>query len=85
MLENIYKYKKNSLLLSGCFLLIVGGIFLFLEDTFYQYVDEQGFLHESLFLPLGVFSFLLGVLILFIWVLILFIAMIRKILQKQHK
>ena len=46
------------------FFLLTGVIFLFLENTFYQYLDEDGFLHESLFLPLGVFAVIIGSLLL---------------------
>nr|WP_281064418.1 DUF3955 domain-containing protein [Isorropodon fossajaponicum symbiont] len=43
------------------FLLLLGSVFLFLENTFYQYIDTQGWLHESMFMPLGAFSLILGV------------------------
>ena len=57
------------MLLSGIFFLLTGFSFLFLENTFYQYLDEDGFLHESLFLPLGVFALIIGFILLFILVL----------------
>lgn len=31
-----------------------------IQNTFYGYVDERGFLHDSLFLPLGVLMFVAG-------------------------
>ncbi|WP_083804809.1 DUF3955 domain-containing protein [Shewanella benthica] len=34
----------------------------------YQYVDEKGFLHESLFMPLDFFSVCLGVIILVVFI-----------------
>ncbi|AQS37453.1 Protein of unknown function (DUF3955) [Shewanella psychrophila] len=57
------KVGKKAVVIS-VFLLLLGGVFLLLENTFYQYVDEKGFLHESLFLPLGVFSLCLGIIII---------------------
>jgi hypothetical protein len=56
-MENIFKSKifRASLLL-----LVLGIVFLCFENIFYQYIDENGVLHESLFMPLGVFSLLLG-------------------------
>jgi len=57
------------MLFSGLFFLLTGVVFLFLENTFYQYLDEDGVLHESLFLPLGVFALIIGSLLLFTLVL----------------
>lgn len=51
---------KNKLLLISTVLLVIGVISLILENTFYQYVDENGLVYESLFLPLGTFSVVLG-------------------------
>ncbi len=55
---------KNSSLLRGLILTFIGIIFLIIENTFYQYLDENLVLHESLFMPLGVFTSILGVLFL---------------------
>lgn len=41
-------------------LLVLGVVSICLENIFYQYLDEDGVLHESFFMPLGVFSLLLG-------------------------
>ncbi len=41
-------------------LLIVGITCILLENIFYQYIDKDGVLHESLFLPLGVVCVLLA-------------------------
>ncbi|MCP4550830.1 MAG: DUF3955 domain-containing protein [Bacteroidetes bacterium] len=60
---------KYKVLFSGLFFLFAGIVFLFLENTFYQYIDVEGFLHESLFLPLGVFSLIIGSLLLFIFII----------------
>ena len=58
-----HKLGIKSIIVSVLFL-VLGGIFLLLEITYYQYVDEQGFLHESLFMPLGFFSVCLGLIIM---------------------
>lgn len=69
------KYKSTSkLLFTGLFFLLLGVTFIFLENMYYQYLDEDGFLHESMFLPLGVFALIFGVLLLFIF-------MVKKILE----
>ena len=54
------------MLFAGLFFLLVGSLFLFLENTFYQYLDEEGFLQESLFLPLGAFAIIIGLTLVFI-------------------
>jgi hypothetical protein len=54
------------MLFLGFFFLLTGVVFLFLENTYYQYLDEDQFLHESLFLPLGVLALIIGSLLLFI-------------------
>jgi len=59
---------KDKTLLTGILLLIIGISFVFFENVFYQYIDENGMLHESLFMPLGALSILLGVLILLIFI-----------------
>ena len=59
---------KYKFLFLGLFFLLVGAAFLFLENTFYQFVDESGLLHESLFLPLWILALILGALLLFIFV-----------------
>ncbi|GJL83728.1 MAG: hypothetical protein DHS20C01_33620 [marine bacterium B5-7] len=41
-------------------LLMIGVISIILENVFYQYVDDNGVLHESFFMPLGVIALLSG-------------------------
>jgi len=62
-MENIFKTKLFRVSL---ILLVLGIGFLCFENIFYQYIDENGVLHESLFMPLGVFSLLLGGIGLFL-------------------
>ncbi|GGO74226.1 DUF3955 domain-containing protein [Bowmanella pacifica] len=53
--------KKSTVwLYIGLAFWLLGGTLLVLEHHFYQYVDVHGVLHESLFMPLGVLSFVLG-------------------------
>ena len=42
---------------------------LFLENSFYQFVDKDGVLHESFFLPLGCLSLIGGLIGLLITVI----------------
>ena len=49
------KVLKISLLL-----LVVGMLCILFENTFYQYISQDGMLYESLFLPLGVIFVLLA-------------------------
>ena len=74
------KYKS---LLLGLFFLFTGVAFLFLENIFYQYLDENGYLHESLFLPLGVLALFLGALLLFYFVAKILIVLVRKLFKKS--
>ncbi|EDM67823.1 hypothetical protein PE36_17700 [Moritella sp. PE36] len=68
----------NKLLLSSIVLFGLGFSFLFLENTFFQYIDEEGVLHESLFLPFGVIGILSAAGVLFIY---LTIVLIRKVFK----
>lgn len=54
------KFGVNKRLILCLALLAIGVVCLVLENQFYQYVDENGYLKESFFLPLGTFSLLLG-------------------------
>jgi len=56
----VRKVLKSKIFLASLFLLVLGVTFLFLENTFYQYLDEDGVLHESFFLPLGCLSLIAG-------------------------
>lgn len=53
-----------SLILFG-----LGVISIIAENTFYQYLDSDGVLHESLFLPLGAISIALGILFLLFFII----------------
>jgi hypothetical protein len=69
------KYRS---LFTGLFLLLIGAIFILLENTFYQYLDEDGFLHESLFMPLGALALISGIILLIYFAAKEIIALVRK-------
>jgi len=56
----------------------MGSAFVWLENTFYQYLDEDGVLHESMFLPLGALFILIGIVMLVFAVAGKIIAAIRQ-------
>tara|TARA_B100000809_G_scaffold77709_1_gene75571 strand:- start:5145 stop:5366 length:222 start_codon:yes stop_codon:yes gene_type:complete len=41
---------------------------MLLENTFYQYLDEEGFFHESLLHPLGSFIIIIDLILVFIFI-----------------
>ncbi len=67
---------KSKILTLSVIFLAVGIICIALENYFYQYVDENGVLHESFFMPLGAIFVMLGIvgltysMLKFIWTLI---------------
>jgi hypothetical protein len=63
------KVLKSRIFLASLFLIALGFTCLFLENTFYQYLDEDGVLHESFFLPFGCLSLITGGLGLLITVI----------------
>ena len=69
------KYRS---LFTGLFLLLIGAIFIFLENTYYQYLDENGVLHESLFMPLGALALISGIILLIYYAAKEIIALVRK-------
>jgi hypothetical protein len=48
---------------TGLLLLAVGVTSLVIQNTFYGYVDADGVIHDSLFLPIGSFSLVLSLLV----------------------
>jgi hypothetical protein len=56
----------NKAITLGLLLTGLGVISLLVENTFYQYIDRNGVLHESLFLPLGIMSIGIGMLVFII-------------------
>ena len=47
------QFLKSKMFWFSFIFLVMGIIFGYLENTFYQYIDENGFLIESFFMPLS--------------------------------
>jgi hypothetical protein len=58
------KYSVNKIFYLSLLLLGLGIVFIIAENSFYQYVDDTGILHESFFMPLGMLSILMGSVVL---------------------
>ncbi len=56
---------KTKLFMTSLFFLALGTISFVIQNLFYGYIDENGILHDSFFLPLSIISLLLGGIILF--------------------
>ncbi|NQY47675.1 MAG: DUF3955 domain-containing protein [Colwellia sp.] len=59
----------NKTLLISLILLGLGMLSLIAESTFYQFLDNEGVLHESMFLPLGMISIVVGMLFLLFFII----------------
>jgi hypothetical protein len=57
-MKSKFSIKFQSYL--ALFFIIAGGVCGFIQNTYYGYVDEEGILHDSLFLPFGVICFIIG-------------------------
>ena len=51
---------------------------MLLEYMFYQHLDEDGFLHESLFMPLGALALISGIIFLIYFATKKILALVRK-------
>ena len=61
MLQSIMRQIIKSKTFWLCFILFAMGIaFGYFENTFYQYIDENGVLIESWFMPLSFLCIFLG-------------------------
>jgi hypothetical protein len=64
--------------ITGITLLIIGTTSIIIQNTFYGYVDAEGVLRDSLFLPLGVFATILGIILLSVWGVTVLLRKVRK-------
>ncbi|MCK5892889.1 MAG: DUF3955 domain-containing protein [Endozoicomonadaceae bacterium] len=71
------KHRK-AMIITSILLLFLGAVFIFLENVFYQYIDENGVLRESFFMPLGFLSIFIGLFFLLI------IAIIKLMSRKNN-
>ncbi len=62
-------HSTNKIFILSLLLLSLGIVFIVAENSFYQYVDDKGVLHESLFMPLGMISIFMGILVLFFYLI----------------
>lgn len=53
---------RRPLLAASAALLVVGAIFMWIQNTFYGYLDNNNVIQDSLFLPLGAISVILGLM-----------------------
>jgi hypothetical protein len=56
----------------------MGSLSLVAENIFYQYIDNEGFLHESLLMPLGAFSIIVGIIFLVFFIIQKILYLFRK-------
>ena len=63
------KAIKTKLCVLSLFFISLAVFSFIMEHIFYGYLDQEGFLQESFFLPMGFISFLLGSLGLMISVI----------------
>jgi hypothetical protein len=62
-------HSTSKIFILSLLLLSLGIVFIVAENSFYQYVDDKGVLHESLFMPLGMISIFMGILALFFYLI----------------
>ncbi len=55
-------FTNKTAILSVCFLLLGTG-FMLIENSVYQYVDHNGVLHESVFMPLSIVCLAAGLVL----------------------
>ncbi|WP_300142409.1 DUF3955 domain-containing protein [Pseudodesulfovibrio sp.] len=54
----------KKILVTGIIVTCIGILFGAIQRLFYGYIDADGFLHDSIFLPLSVFFIGVGMLIM---------------------
>jgi hypothetical protein len=59
------KIIKSKIFFLSFILFSMGIAFGYFENTFYQYIDDNGLLIESWFMPLSVFCIIIGAIGLF--------------------
>jgi hypothetical protein len=64
--------------IAGITLLIIGVVSIIIQNIFYGYVDTEGVLRDSLFLPLGAFAITLGILLFSMWGITVLLKKVRN-------
>ena len=62
----------------GFIFLAIGIISIAIQNIFYGYIDANGVLHDSIFLPLGTFATIIGVILLLM-------AGARSLIRRRNK
>lgn len=63
-----WNYRMAKLfLIIGLIVIATGAVFLWIENTYFGYIDADGFLRESMFLPMGALALIAGFALLAIW------------------
>jgi len=71
---------KRKILWLSLILFTMGTAFRFIENTYYQYIDENGYLVESWFMPLSFLCIFLGGMgLFFVFVKIIWFAINKKV------
>jgi uncharacterized membrane protein len=68
----------SKLALIGIVLIALGMISGFIQHNYYGYIDAEGVIHDSIFLPLAFFLTMIGSLLLLI-------CMVRFVIHKFRK
>ncbi|CAB9544439.1 hypothetical protein BROOK1789C_1685 [Bathymodiolus brooksi thiotrophic gill symbiont] len=77
------KSFKSTILKVSLFFLFLAIISMLVQQTLYpQYIDAQGVLHETLWVPIGAFSFMLSI---FIFVIYSLLSIINFIIKRQTR
>lgn len=74
----IMKLHYHKLVKFGALFFTTGFIFLILENVFYNSIDENGAVQDSLFLPLGVLFVLFGFSLIICWAAVRFFTSFIK-------
>ena len=69
---------NTKLFLASLFFMILGILSLFMENIFYGYIDQNGVLQESFFLPMSSFSFSLGLVAMIFSIIRLYLKRFNK-------
>ncbi|CAC9590756.1 DUF3955 domain-containing protein [Bathymodiolus heckerae thiotrophic gill symbiont] len=73
------KSFKNIILKISLFFLFLTVVSVLIQRIFYPiYVDAQGLLHETLWTPIGAFSFVLSMASFIIYLMLLIFASIKR-------
>ena len=70
--------KLSALSITTIAFFLLGLISGVIQNTFYGYIDADGVIHDSLFLPLSAIFILIGVILLIVKLIIFIVRKLRK-------